>query len=62
MVAKRRDANDCCECGDTKNDVRQVQMRIPGTAGSFNSKDRRYVCKACRKKRGYRGEFRILWR
>lgn len=51
----------CCECGVTGKDVLMIQMKIPGTANTYDRKDKRYVCKRCRKKHEYRGRFRILW-
>lgn len=50
----------CCECRST-DDVCYIQMKIPGTANTYSRKDKRYVCKRCRKKREYRSRFRILW-
>lgn len=51
----------CCEWKRPGNDVCRIQMKVPGTANTYNPKDKRYVCKFCRQKSAYRGRFRIMW-
>lgn len=50
----------CQECGYDMKSTRLIQMRIPGMVNRFNPKDRRKVCKGCRKKVGYKGQFRLV--
>ncbi len=49
----------CCVCGGIE-DVRRIQMKVPGTTNTYEPGSRRNVCKKCRKKPDYRGRFRIV--
>jgi hypothetical protein len=50
----------CQECGYHMKSTCLIQMKVPGTANTYDPKDRRKVCKSCRKGPDYRGRFRLI--